>query len=37
MQNLFYENLENVSDIDFGIFKELSGVIFSVLFILPNV
>ena len=36
-QNDSYENLEKVFDIAFGRFKELSGVIFSVLFILPNV
>ena len=29
-QNDSYENLENISDIGFDIFKELSGVIFSV-------
>ena len=37
LQNDNYENLDNVSDISFDIFKELSGVIFSVHFILPKV
>ena len=32
-----YENLEKLYDISFDIFKEISGVIFSVPFILPNV
>ena len=37
LQNDSYENFDNFFDIGFDIFKELSGAIFSVHFILPNV
>ena len=37
LQNDGYENLDTFSNVSFGIFNELSGVIFSVQFFLPNV
>ena len=37
LQNDNYENLDNFSNINIDIFKDLSGVIFSANFILSNV
>ena len=36
-EEVSYENLYKFSDISFDIYKELSGVILSVIFILRNV